>query len=156
MKYVTITLMLVVLLATFIGGVGTGTLVGLKLSEQPVKPVYPTGTQVLGVLQDYRLSEKLPAFELSPILCDNIVERWQNYVKNDSHQGWEEFVAREYPPGFTASEMFVSSDLPTPIAAARDMVEKLKGSPSHNLAIHNFNKICVYSDKGSTVAILSN
>jgi hypothetical protein len=111
---------------------------------------YPTGKDVLAELQKYRVSEGLPEFEVSSVLCDNIGERWQNYVKNNSHEGFSEFAQREYPPGMDVAEILVAGD------SAKQMVEKWVASPSHDLYIHNYSKICVYSDSGSTVAILSN
>lgn len=147
MKYVIITL---ALLFTFV----TGSLFGVWFAQPRYEPVttfsYPTGAQVLDELQNYRLSEGLPPFEVSDLLCDNIGSRWQNYVKNNSHEGFSEFVNREYPPGFQAAEILVAGD------SAKQMVDKWKSSPSHDLYIHNYSKICVYSDSGSAVAILSN
>lgn len=158
MKHVIITLVVIISLALFGSGIGVGLLIAMKLDDTSrmsaaptsVAVAYPTGEQVLEALQKYRASQGLPEFQLSDILCDNLVERWQSYKKNNSHAGLEEFVAREYPPGFTVSEIMVSG------STAEEMVVKWSQSPGHNQAIHNNSKICVYSSQGMAVAMLSN
>jgi uncharacterized protein YkwD len=152
MKAVIITLILIVSLAIFGSGVGVGLLVAMKLDDVsvPVTRVYPTGEQVLQEVQKYRASQNLPPFEISGMLCDNIAERWTNYVKNNSHEGFQDFINKNYPDGTTASEILVTGD------TAANMVEQWKTSPSHNYYLTHNSKICVYSSGGSSVAILSN
>lgn len=148
-----IALLTLLIFAVFGSGLFVGAIVGIRLSETEPTPtpiVYPTGQQVLSELQEYRKREGLPPFELSSILCNNISERWQNYVENNSHKGFKEFVNANYPPGFSATEILVAG------VSAREMVEKWASSPSHNLYIHDNSKACVYSAKGSSVALLSN
>lgn len=128
---------------------------GMKFAQPYVPPVSkiqepPTGQQVLAELQRYRKANGLPEFELSPILCDNISERWQNYRVNNNHQGFEDFMLKQYPPGFTASEILASGE------TAEETVKNWAGSPSHDQAIKSFSKICVYSHLNHSVALLSN
>ena len=158
MKHVIITLILIISLAIFGSGVGIGLLVAMKLDDvsrntavmTPAPTTYPTGQEVLNELQRYRVKNGLPEFQLSEILCDNLVERWQNYKKTNSHEGLEEFVKREYPPNLVVHEIMVSG------STAEEMVVKWSQSPGHNQAIHNNSKICVYSSQGMAVAMLSN
>lgn len=157
MKYVIITLILIISLSIFGSGIGVGLLVAMKLDDvsrvttpAPTFIVYPTGEQVLAELQEYRVSQGLSEFKVSEILCDNLVERWKNYKETNSHAGLEEFMAREYPPGFTASEIMVAG------STAEEMISKWTQSTGHKQAIHNNSKICVYSSQGMAVAMLSN
>ena len=151
-KFIVSTIILAVVLAIFVSGIGVGLLVAMKLDDasRDQVVVYPTGEQVLVKLQEYRTSQGLLPFEVSGILCDNIAERWENYVQDNSHQGFQEFINKNYPPGFDAAEVLVTGD------TAEDMVEKWKTSPSHNYYLTHNAKICVYSSGGKSVAILSN
>jgi len=147
MKYfVMITLFwFITIVVSFFGGVKFAT------PYTPVEVITPpTGQEVLAELNTYRLSQGLEPFELSDRLCDNIVERWHNYKNNNSHEGWDEFAAREYPGGFTANELLVAGE------SAKIMVDQWVSSPSHDLAIKSNSKACVYSYDGLSVALLSN
>lgn len=138
-----------ILVLGFFLGFGFGFESG-KASATPVKIQTPTGQDVLNELQEYRKSIGLSEFELSPMLCDSIAERWQNYKDTNSHAGFDEFAIKQYPPNFTVSEILVAGD------SAEDMVEKWSKSPSHNQSIKIFSKICVYSAENKAVALLSN
>lgn len=134
-------------LGILLGGFG-----GVKLeqlSHPPAELAFPSGQDVLDELQEYRVSEGLEKFELSQPLCNNIVARWQKYIDTNSHEGFEEW-AEHYYPNKDVAEIIVTGD------TAEEMVEFWKSSPSHNLYIHNYSKICVYSLRGKSVAILSN
>lgn len=128
---------------------------GMRFSQPYTPPVAtvkepPTGKEVLEELQKYRKSQGLPEFQLSDMLCNNIGERWQNYWKNNNHEGFSDFAQRNYPPGFTSSEILVSGE------TAQDMVKQWSQSPSHDQSIKSFSKICVYSHLNHSVALLSN
>lgn len=137
-------------------GVLVGIVFGMNLAQPRYAPPenvlqeYPTGQEVLAELQNYRKELGLPEFEVSGILCNNIAERWFNYTKNNSHEGFHEFVQKQYPPGFTASEILA------PGKTAEEVVNGWKQSPSHDYFIKNNTKVCVYSDSGYSVALLSN
>ncbi len=124
-----------------------------KLAEETQKtqsqPQYPTGQDVLAELNVYRVANDLPPFKLSERLCNNIHERWKVYVEKESHEGLEEFVQREMP-GSQVGEIMVYGE------TAKQMVERWSSSPSHDLLVKKYSKICVYSALGSSVALLSN
>lgn len=149
MKYVIITLILVF---TF----GFGGLFGVWFAQPDyqapanVVPGYPTGEQVLDELNVYRQSIGLPPFELYEPLCNNIYERWKVYVGKESHEGIEEFHDMWMPQVIDLGEIMVAG------SSAQEMVKKWSESPSHDILIRKYSRICVYSAQGSSVALLSN
>lgn len=150
-KYVIITL---VLLFTF--GLGGITVFSI-LPDQPVvvqeevspEDVNYTGQEVLAELQKYRAKNNLPPFKLSFDLCNNISERWTNYVEKNSHEGLDDFVDRNM------SGMIVGEAL-TPGRTPQEAVQNLADSPSHDLALKKYSDICVYTAKGHSVLLMSN
>ncbi len=120
-----------------------------RVAINEVKAGYPTGYDVLNELNDYRHELDLPDFELYQPLCNNIASRWQSYKANNSHKGLQEFVD-SYMSGLSVYEILTSGN------TAQETVQNWKGSPSHDLGIRTYSKICVYSDDGLSVALLSN
>jgi hypothetical protein len=116
----------------------------------PIPVGFPTGYDVLDELNRYRVSQGLSEFELYKPLCNNIAARWQNYVDNDSHGGFYDFVVEYMPEGLEVSEILTSG------VTAREMVQKWSSSPSHDVSLRDNSKICVYSADGYSVALLSN
>lgn len=110
--------------------------------------VSPTGYDVLVELNKYRVANDLPKFELYQPLCNNIGERWDNYKANNSHKGFLEFV-NKWMPGMYVEEILTAGKTP------EEMVKGWTSSPSHDLAIRNNSKICVYSAQGLAVALLT-
>ena len=111
---------------------------------------YPTGKEVLDELNAYRVEQGLPPFILSESLCNNIAERWKVYRVQRSHQGLDEFRRKWMPEVSSIGEVMVSGN------TAKEMVEGWASSPSHDILIKEFRKVCVYSADGSSVALLSN
>lgn len=151
MKYILITL---ALLFTF--GLG-GFAVLRVIPDQPVvvqqevspEDVKYTGQEVLAELQKYRAKNNLPPFELSFKLCNNISARWASYMKNDSHEGLDDFVDKNMP-GMTVGEAL------TPGRTPEEAVQNLADSPSHDLALKSYSDICVYTSEGHSVLLMSN
>lgn len=119
--------------------------------QQEVSPkdVTYTGQEVLAELQEYRTKNNLPPFELSFKLCNNISERWTSYMDNNSHKGLDQFVD-ENMPGLTVGEAL------TPGRTPEEAVQNLANSPSHDLALKKYSKICVYTSEGHSVLLMSN
>lgn len=112
---------------------------------------YPTGKEVLDELNKYRNSQGLPDFEVSGWLCDNIADRWRNYVLNNSHEGFRDFLEKQHP-----GENWNVSEILAPGFTAEETVKNWISSPSHEYYITHSSKVCVYSAEGSSVALLSN
>lgn len=141
----------------FVVGFVFGSVRGYGIAEKeyaakltPVPVGFPTGYDVLKELNEYRISQDLPELILSQTLCNNIAQRWQNYVDNNSHEGFHEFVVDYMPEGLEVGEILTSG------RTAEEMVQRWAGSPSHDLVIKNKSKVCVYSADGYSVALLSN
>lgn len=146
---------LIVLFAFWLGGfvgirVAPPIYIEVPVYQTPSPVIFPTGQDVLEELQEYRVSEGLEEFQLSPTLCNNIAERWKAYRENDSHDGLSEFHDKWMPQVYDLGEIMVSGE------TSKEMVEKWASSPSHDVLIKKYSKICVYSAFGSSVALLSN
>lgn len=117
-------------------------------NQTPEVKTFPTGYQVLAEANKYRESQGKNDLILYQPLCNNIVERAQNFKENNNHEGLSEFAAK-WIPNTELSEIFTYSD------SASGTIENFKNSPSHNLILLNETKACVYSEKGYTVILLS-
>jgi uncharacterized protein YkwD len=107
-----------------------------------------TGKDVLAELNAYRKELGMSNFTLSSPLCNNLVERWQNYKDGNNHEGLDEFAAREMP-GIQVAEIITTA------RSAKATVDNWKSSPGHDLVLKEFNNICVYTAENTSVAFLS-
>lgn len=149
-----ILLIVFLFIASVVGGFSAMVLITAPaIKEQQAVGISPddvnyTGQEVLAELQKYRASNNLPPFELSFDLCNGISERWSSYMDNDSHEGLDDFVSRNMP-GMRVGEAL------TPGRTPQEAVKNLADSPSHDLALKTYSKICVYTAKGHSVLLLS-
>lgn len=150
MRYVMITLFTVgvLLFGGLLGAYVSQPTIPMQQEITPETANY-TGQDVLAELQKYREKNNLPPFVLSFDLCNNISERWTSYMENNSHEGLDDFVDRNMP-GLTVGEAL------TPGRTAQEAVQNLADSPSHDLALKSYSDICVYTNKGHSVLLLSN
>lgn len=90
-KLVKITLILLAVSALLGAVFGSGM---FTLAYFQNKNVPYTSDQLLTSVNEYRTSKGLKPLLLSAPLCNDLVSRWDNYVKNQNHEGLQEWVTR--------------------------------------------------------------
>ena len=116
-----------------------------------------TGEEMFGAINEYRVSQNIPALELDPKLCDNLVERyWAVKEPANAHRGFEEWARAEgiadNPKYGIIGEMFVV-DVSTPDNA----ITWWLGSPGHKstLEMREMAYGCVYASDGTVVVVMA-
>lgn len=115
------------------------------------------GEQLFAAINEHRTSKGIQTLETDPVLCDNLVERWEA-IKNpgNAHKGYEEWLKGEgiadNPKYGIIGEMYVK-DISTPQNAIAWWVN----SPGHRttLEMKEMKYGCTYASDGTGVVIMA-
>lgn len=134
-------------------GFGSGVLTLALVRNNEAKPY--TSDQLLDAVNQYRTSKGLKPLVLAAPLCNDLVSRWDNYVKNENHEGLQEWVKRTgvQQKGFTdGHENIVSAQ------SVDKAMEWWLGSQGHRLAIEDpdSDSACVYVKNYIAVLMMAN
>lgn len=147
-KIISLGIFNLIMMVVFVAGMLTS--LSWYSNQQLKRSQEMTGYQVLNALNAYRESLGLPDFILYEPLCNNIASRLQHYRDFNNHDGLTEFHNKYMPDIKVLSEILAPGNTP------EETVRNWRNSPSHDMFIKSNSKICVYSSRGLSVALLSN
>ena len=113
-----------------------------------------TSDQLLEAVNQYRQTNNLQPLLLSEPLCNDLVSRWDNYIKNQNHEGLQDWVKRTgvYEKGFTdGHENIVTAN------TLQKAMDWWINSEGHRLALldSNSDSACVYVKDNTAVLMMA-
>lgn len=106
------------------------------------------GQHVWNAVNEYRKENGVPELTQDPLLCNNLVARWKQFNKEQSHDGFQPWL-KEYVYPFDTTHKLgeVSEDYTGGVKTAAGAIVKWKESPGHNLSLLNpkYSIGCAYA-----------